>query len=440
MMMRAQTVFLALAALLWGGGVASAQQIGTCDTNGCVIDMSPPIYVLNNEWGNNNDGWGTITVDGPTSWSTSWDFAPRSDWAVISWPAAVLGWQWGYRLPNTGLPVQLASRTPINTSAAFNVVPDPSCAPGGVGGGGTGSRVCRLDVAYDMWFHDTSSPGTSSPVYELMIWLAYSRELFSGTPANAYATLGGHEWKVIRTQGGSSPVATFLINEPADLTGATLNITDFTDWLVTNGWIPATWWIDSVQFGTEIFKGKGTLSVPCYTAAVGVPTTDCGQTPPPPPPPPGPTPTVGPVSINAGGGAVDPFVADADVSGGTAATNWTGAINTSGVTNPAPQAIYQSERYGAMTYTIAGLVPATLYTVRLHFAENYFTRVRQRVFNVAINGTTALGNFDIFAAARKAHKAVVREFTVAANASGEIVIAFTNGTNNALINGIQVLQ
>jgi Glycosyl hydrolase family 12 len=258
-----------LTAVLWSCSVGTTQA-DTCETDGCILEMSPDIYVTNNQWGNAGNGGGTITVNGGTSWSTNWDFDAPTDWVVISYPAAILGWQWGYRSPNTGFPVQLSSHTPIHATAAFTYVPDPSCSV---------SRVCRLDIAYDAWFHGTNNPGTSDPVYEMMIWLAYSRELFSGTPARAYAILGGHRWKVIETQGGSTPVATFLLDEPADLTGATLNITDFTDWLVNNHWVPATWWIDSLQFGTEIFNGKGTLHVPCYTASVGgLPTTDCGQT------------------------------------------------------------------------------------------------------------------------------------------------------------------
>jgi hypothetical protein len=186
----APRVFSMLALLLWLGGVAGAQEVGGCASNGCLIDMAPPIYVVNNEWGNSGYGSGSITVSGPTSWSTSWDFNPPSDWMVISYPAAILGWQWGYRFPNTGFPVQLSAHTPIIANVAFDVVPDASCAPGGIGGGGSGSRVCRTDVSYDLWLHTTNNAGTSDPAYEVMIWLAYSRELFSGTPAQAYATLG----------------------------------------------------------------------------------------------------------------------------------------------------------------------------------------------------------------------------------------------------------
>jgi O-glycosyl hydrolase/fibronectin type 3 domain-containing protein len=151
-------------------------------------------------------------------------------------------------------------------------------------------------------------------------------------------------------------------------------------------------------------------------------------------------PVGGLVKINAGGPAASPFIADANFTGGTPFTNWTGAIDTTGLTSPAPQAVYQSERFGAMTYTMGGLTAGTSYKVRLHMCENYFTTTGSRTFNVAINGTTVLANFDIFAAAGAIHKGVIREFTVAANGSGQEVIVFTNVVNNGLVNGIEVVS
>jgi hypothetical protein len=83
------------------------------------------------------------------------------------------------------------------------------------------------------------------------------------------------------------------------------------------------------------------------------------------------TPERTPLAIDSGGGAAGSFLADTDVSGGSTYST-TAAIDTSGVTNPAPQAVYQTERYGNFTYTIPGLTPGASYTVRLHFAEIYW--------------------------------------------------------------------
>jgi hypothetical protein len=106
--------------------------------------------------------------------------------------------------------------------------------------------------------------------------------------------------------------------------------------------------------------------------------------------------------------------------------------------NAAPMAVYQHGRSGIFTYTIPNLTAGTQYTVLLHFAETYFSAKGDRVFNVAINGTTVLSNFDIYGTVGK-DAALVEQFTATANSSGQIVIAFTNGTaDQPLLMGLEV--
>jgi hypothetical protein len=143
--------------------------------------------------------------------------------------------------------------------------------------------------------------------------------------------------------------------------------------------------------------------------------------------------------INCGGSAASPYTADQYYSGGTARTV-TNAISTTGVTNPAPQGVYQAERYGAVTYTLPSLTAGASYLVRLHFAELYWTATGKRKFNVAINNTTVLSSYDIYAATGAQYKAIVREFTTTASSSGQIVIKLTNVTDNATIEGIQIIR
>ena len=149
------------------------------------------------------------------------------------------------------------------------------------------------------------------------------------------------------------------------------------------------------------------------------------------------------VAINVGGPASGAFAADEDGQGGTVSS--TGDPINVTAANAAPAAVYQTQRYGPMTYTIPGLTPGTNYDVRLHFAETYFglagrSGAGQRHFNVALNGVAALTNFDVFAAAGAADTAVVRDFTTTANGSGTIVIALTNGNANyAILNGIEII-
>ena len=153
-------------------------------------------------------------------------------------------------------------------------------------------------------------------------------------------------------------------------------------------------------------------------------------------------PSSGVIAIDAGGAAAGSFVADTDFTGGgTYAPGLTVTIPSS-LTSPAPEAVYQAARQGAFSYTIPGLTAGKSYTVRLHFAELYFSATGQRVFNVAINGSTVLPNFDIVSAAGgKNLTAVIEQFpNITPNANGQIVITFSNGTTDQpLVNGIEVL-
>jgi hypothetical protein len=142
-------------------------------------------------------------------------------------------------------------------------------------------------------------------------------------------------------------------------------------------------------------------------------------------------------AINAGGGATGPFAADTAVSGGSTFST-SAAINTSNALNPAPASVYQSERYGNFTYTISNLTPNGSYVVQLDFAEIYWNSAGSRLFNVVINGTQVLTNFDIFAAAGGKDIAIDEQFPVHADSSGKITIQFISVKDNAKLSGLEV--
>ena len=143
------------------------------------------------------------------------------------------------------------------------------------------------------------------------------------------------------------------------------------------------------------------------------------------------------VQINCGGPAAAPFIADADFAGG-GTIHHANVIDLSGLTSPAPMAVYQSARVGNFSYTLSGFTPGASHTVRLHFAETFFKTTGSRTFNVSINGTTVLSNFDIVSAAGTMNKAVIKQFTAPASSTGHYVITFTSVINQALLSGIEI--
>jgi hypothetical protein len=151
--------------------------------------------------------------------------------------------------------------------------------------------------------------------------------------------------------------------------------------------------------------------------------------------------------VNSGGPTVAPWAADTFFTGGLSAST-TSTIDTS-APGAAPMALYQTERWGGdanqnpapFSYTFPNLTPNASYTVRLHFAEVYWTRAGQRKFNVAINGTPVLTNFDIFATAGARNKAVVESFAAPADANGRIVVSYTVGSADApKSSGIEIVR
>jgi alpha-L-arabinofuranosidase len=255
-------------------------------------------------------------------------------------------------------------------------------------------------------------------------------------------TSGTNSWKVFDDASVSSPTgltATSGINRAVLSWTPFIGATAYTVKRATTSGGPYTTVASNVT-GTSWVDAGVTLGVPYYYvisatdgAAESANSAEASVTP------------ANAIRINCGGGATGNFSADAMYSSGTTYTSGT-AVNTGGVANAAPAAVYQSERWGNLTYTVPGLDAGTSYRVRLHFAEIYFDApggasggVGSRVWNVLVNGSVALPNFDAYAAAGGTNKAVVREVNATADANGQITIGLAAIVSNPKISGFEIL-
>ena len=180
--------------------------------------------------------------------------------------------------------------------------------------------------------------------------------------------------------------------------------------------------------GRGMFVGKGATVPPGYTLAV-----------------------------NTGGIAASNYTADAGATGGFTFTT-DKPINRSAVEQAAPEAVYQSERYGqTFTYRSPVLAEGRRYLVRLHFAEIWWgvagkggvnMGTGQRVFDVTVSNMRTskkvLTNFDVFKEAGGANKAIVKEFEASSDGTGTINFTFEAAANspdrNAKISGIELIE
>src|SRR5581483_3869210 len=145
------------------------------------------------------------------------------------------------------------------------------------------------------------------------------------------------------------------------------------------------------------------------------------------------------IRVNAGGatytdGQGNTWSADCCFSGGMVYSN---DVSISGTSDPA---LYLSQRWntGPFSYSFSGLAPGS-YRVTLKFAEIAYLAPGERQFDVAINGTQVLTNFDVAATAGW-NTAVDRSFTVSVGSGGQLTIDFTRGArDNPIVNAVEVV-
>jgi hypothetical protein len=159
-------------------------------------------------------------------------------------------------------------------------------------------------------------------------------------------------------------------------------------------------------------------------------------------------------AINVAGGATSWFTADTgeNLKGGNTFVT-TKTVATDKARFPAPDSVYQSERYGTFTYNAPLLAEGRRYTVRLHFAEIFWgieglggpgTGRGTRLMDIYVQGTKVLSNFDVFAEAGGANRAIVKEFDAYSDGTGKLTIDFKpspgSPDQNAKLSGIELIE
>ncbi len=227
-----------------------------CTAN--LFDVIGQYWINNNQWGvpagsagtalGSQCAWSSCETGDLVGWGTNWMWANGSG-GVKTYVSVVFGWQYGMKVLTTGLPIQLTSTKQVNCGWAFTLA-------------ATGT----LDVSYDTWLHTvdvTTQPNDGSnatPSEEVMIWVDSAG---GAGPIGAVVapgiTLAGTTWDLHMGPGGASwPVYSYVRKTGATTTG--VNMMVFYADLVSRGYIPNTRFLSSVQAGTEVFNGSGTLT------------------------------------------------------------------------------------------------------------------------------------------------------------------------------------
>jgi hypothetical protein len=213
-------------------------------------------WINNNTWGSKDgSGWNCVSAspanDGSIAWGTDyeWSGSPSS---VKAYPSAVLGWHWGWRSKDTGLPVKVGDSIPVKSSWSFAVKEE---------------KESVYNVAYDLWLHDKADTDwQDQPKHEVMVWLAKDGGAGPLGTKTQRVEIDGASWDLYVGNIGWN-VYSFV--RVGNTTNATHDLNDFVQALAQRKMIAKTDYLSSVEAGTEVFTGKARMETTAYSVKVG---------------------------------------------------------------------------------------------------------------------------------------------------------------------------
>ena len=149
--------------------------------------------------------------------------------------------------------------------------------------------------------------------------------------------------------------------------------------------------------------------------------------------------------INVGGDTVGQWLYCRYRTEGTSDDDTYRTIDLSGVSNPAPHAVYQTYAHGpngAGKRTAWRLpVPDGEYGLRLHFVEPSLSQAGRRVFDIRLQGTVVIADYDIYVETGERYKAIAPSFSVSATGDTGIEIALENKASyGAVLSAIELVS
>ncbi|MCY0936071.1 GH12 family glycosyl hydrolase domain-containing protein [Streptomyces sp. H34-S4] len=213
-------------------------------------------WINNNTWGaKNGKGWSCswdAYLSGSTiGWGTNYEWSGDPN-AVKSYASSVLGWHWGWKVPQSELPVRVADHKPVRTAWSYKVKE---------------SKESVYNVAYDLWLHDSGrTDWQSKPKHEVMVWLAKDGGAGPLGTKRERMRVGGAAWDLYVGDIGWN-VYSFV--RVGNTSSANLNLDDFLQVLVQRGLVARTDYLSGIEAGTEVFTGKAQLDTTAYSVNVG---------------------------------------------------------------------------------------------------------------------------------------------------------------------------
>jgi hypothetical protein len=238
---------------------ATLSKTSTCTTRGTSSVGGGSYIVQSNEW--NSTAAECLSRDGsPDFQVTSASIDNATDGAPGGYPSIYMGCHWGNcTAKQNGLPRQVSTFSSHSSSNPLTSV--ITTQPGG-------SSV--YDVAYDIWFNQSSSSSGQPNAEELMLWLNHNGSVQPFGSRVATASIDGTGYAIWEGRQQSSGISwntvSYVMQNPATSLSA-LNIGDLAEDSVSRGYMTSSDWLIDVEMGFELWAGGQGLAVDAFSVA-----------------------------------------------------------------------------------------------------------------------------------------------------------------------------
>jgi cellulose 1,4-beta-cellobiosidase len=238
--------------------------------------------IQNNEWG--SSAAECITSDGGTDFTVANSSISNStSGAPGGYPSIYQGCHWG-ACSSGGL-----SANPVQASAITSGKVTTSWSTTQPGGGND------YDVAYDIWFNQTSTTSGQPNGAELMIWLNHNGPVQPfGSQVAPAVSIGGRGYNVWFGNQGWNTISYTMTTPTSSVSN--LDLAPLVADAISRGYIRSSWYLIDIEAGFELWQGGAGLATNSF--AVNLNGAGGGPTPSPTPthspsPSPSPAPTGG---------------------------------------------------------------------------------------------------------------------------------------------------
>jgi hypothetical protein len=219
---------------------AAAQS--TCAQQGTVSINSNQYIYQQDEW--NSTATQCATVSGVGFSLTTANFNLPNGGPPATYPSIFMGCHWGNctNASQSHMPIQesniASASTSVNTTLASG----------------------NYDVAYDIWFNQTSTTSGQPNGTEVMIWINHSGFPQPFGSQVATVTIDGASWAVWTGRQSSWNIVSYVRN-PGVTSVSNLNLLPFFSDAVSRGSLQSSWWLIDVEMGFEIWTGGQGLGI-----------------------------------------------------------------------------------------------------------------------------------------------------------------------------------